>query len=253
MKTKLIYEPSGKALEYENLALNLYRGCPHQCAYCYVPAISRQTREQFFAQEVVLRKPIDEIFRLLEKDCQILTETALLDGDVKQLRVLMSFTTDPYGEQERELGVTRRAIELLNSYGIAVNILTKNGTLARRDLDVMSKFDGNMFGVTVSCGNKLATEWEPRAENPVMRLVALKDAFDMGIRTWVSLEPVIEPNWVLAMIPGLANFVDVFKVGKLNHHPFANTIDWHQFKIDVEKALVATGKEYYIKQDLLRA
>lgn len=30
-----IYEPRGAAREYAELALNVYEGCTHQCAYCY--------------------------------------------------------------------------------------------------------------------------------------------------------------------------------------------------------------------------
>ena len=30
-----IYEPKGRAREYAARALNLYKGCPHNCAYCF--------------------------------------------------------------------------------------------------------------------------------------------------------------------------------------------------------------------------
>lgn len=42
-----IYEPRGKAREYAALALNLYRGCAHNCAYCYAPSATYATREAF--------------------------------------------------------------------------------------------------------------------------------------------------------------------------------------------------------------
>ena len=31
-----IYEPAGRAREYSPLALNYFKGCTHNCAYCYV-------------------------------------------------------------------------------------------------------------------------------------------------------------------------------------------------------------------------
>ena len=32
---KIIYKPSGKAKEYANLAINLYKACTHGCRYCF--------------------------------------------------------------------------------------------------------------------------------------------------------------------------------------------------------------------------
>ena len=45
----IIYAPRGQAGEYAPLAANMYRGCPHACAYCYCPAVLRMTREEFNA------------------------------------------------------------------------------------------------------------------------------------------------------------------------------------------------------------
>jgi hypothetical protein len=38
----VIYAPKGQAGEYAPYALNLYRGCGHGCAYCYVPNVTKQ-------------------------------------------------------------------------------------------------------------------------------------------------------------------------------------------------------------------
>lgn len=38
----VIYEPKGMALEYAELAANLYRGCSHACRFCYaLPCCAR--------------------------------------------------------------------------------------------------------------------------------------------------------------------------------------------------------------------
>lgn len=34
----IIYKTTGRAREYSELAVNLYQGCAHACAYCYAPA-----------------------------------------------------------------------------------------------------------------------------------------------------------------------------------------------------------------------
>ena len=42
-----IYKPSGAALEYGDLALNIYTGCNHGCYYCFAPNVLHKTREAF--------------------------------------------------------------------------------------------------------------------------------------------------------------------------------------------------------------
>jgi DNA repair photolyase len=41
-----------------------------------------------------------------------------------------------------------------------------------------------------------------------MRIAAIKAAHEMGIRTWVSLEPVIDPDQALELIEQIHPFVD---------------------------------------------
>jgi len=38
----IIYRPTGRAEEYSFLAINHYRGCGHECEYCYVPDVTSQ-------------------------------------------------------------------------------------------------------------------------------------------------------------------------------------------------------------------
>jgi len=42
-----VYRPKGKAGEYGETALNIYKGCSHGCQYCYVPAVLYQTPAEF--------------------------------------------------------------------------------------------------------------------------------------------------------------------------------------------------------------
>jgi hypothetical protein len=72
----------------------------------------------------------------------------------------------------------------------------------------------------------------------------------MGISTYVSLEPVWDPEQSLELIDITHEFVDFFKVGKLNHHPRERSIDWASFKREAIKKLQIYEKQYYIKDDL---
>jgi hypothetical protein len=68
----------------------------------------------------------------------------------------------------------------------------------------------------------------------------------------VSLEPVIDPEESLEIIRQTHEFVDFYKVGKLNYHPRASTIDWRKFAVEVKDLLDDLGCEYLLKEDLRR-
>jgi len=72
-----------------------------------------------------------------------------------------------------------------------------------------------------------------------------------GIFTWVSLEPVINPDQALAVIHMAHPYVNFWKVGKLNHmKEYERTVDWGKFLFDAETLLTKLGAKYYIKNDL---
>ena len=76
-------------------------------------------------------------------------------------------------------------------------------------------------------------------------------ALDKGIKTWVSCEPVLNPNDVIQFID-LAEYVNLWKVGKLNYHK--SDVDWTDFGERVTKLLEEKkwlhGVDYYIKDSL---
>jgi hypothetical protein len=67
----------------------------------------------------------------------------------------------------------------------------------------------------------VSLEWEPGAALPAERIEALRIAHTAGIKTWVSFEPVIDPESVCRLLDLPHGFVDFYKVGKLNYHPRA--------------------------------
>jgi DNA repair photolyase len=67
--------------------------------------------------------------------------------------------------------------------------------------------------------------WEPGAALPEEKINSLRRAHEKGIKTWVSLEPVLYPEITLEIIRRTYGFVDEFKVGTLNYHSHAKNID----------------------------
>lgn len=244
----MIYETSGRAREYFELAANLYTGCEHGCVYCYGADVLHIKKEEFF-RRAVPRQTNDGALAALRKDAQRLAD------NYETRHVLLSFVTDPYQPAEVSFNLTRRAIQILHENGLDVAILTKSGLRASRDFDILKK--GDLFGTTLTFLDATRSlAWEPMADKPFYRMQSLAQAKARGIGTWVSCEPVIDPQETLQLIERTAEYVDVFKVGTLNYaknlpHDFKKPrIDWKTFAQNVVILLDRLGANYYIKKDL---
>lgn len=244
MKTEAIYEPKGEAEEYSRLALNLYRGCEHRCRYCYGPGTTHTDPEQYFNKA----NPKKGILAKVEKDARKLAD----QPDIPSIH--LSFMGDVYQPAEMELGLTREAIEILMSYGLPFTILTKGGTRAVRDFDLLERYDRSSFGSTiVFTSQNDADYWEPGAPSIRDRIEAIYEARRRGIRTWVSLEPVIDPKQALELIECFYPVVGHWKIGKLNHDPETEKkVDWRGFREDARALLEKVGADYFFKSSLGR-
>ena len=228
---KPIYKPSGRAAEYGDYALNIYTGCPHRCYYCFAPIVLRKDRELFHSHV----EPRDGIVEAVRKQ--------LATGEIKDKLIHLCFACDPY-PTGHDSTATREIIKLIKDSGNHVQILTKGD--GRRDFDLLDKND--WYGVSISCNTTVQKVVEPNAFNPLSRLLTIGEAQKAGIKTWVSFEPVVEPDAVLGCIAGYFDLFDKIKVGKLNYHP--SDIDWKSFGKMAESVCKETGVEYYIKDDL---
>lgn len=234
-----VYRPKGKALEYADLALNLYDTCDHGCTYCW----SKMMYERFHGLGSFSKTPRvrEGVLEALEKQCKA--------GELDGKKVLLCFTCDPYSPAAVKTGATRKAMLILNLYGIQFTVLTKGGTVACEDFDLYQP--GCSFGTTLTFFDANESwKWEPHAADPFNRCTAIKVAHNYGIKTWVSLEPVIVPQDALMFVRGLHGDVDLWKVGKWNYDPRAKNIDWNRFGHEIEKLFQKYGCEYYIKEDL---
>ncbi|MBR0693658.1 radical SAM protein [Bradyrhizobium lablabi] len=233
-----IYPPKGQAGEYSALAANPYRGCGHKCAYCYVPLITKQDRGEFNAGAI----DRDDYLIKLRKDARKYQE-AKLTG-----QVMISFTSDPYHPGDTTL--TRKSFETLIEHGLAICALTKGGTRALRDISLFRP-DRDAFASTLtSLDDRFSQKWESGAALPGDRIAALKAFHERGIFTWVSLEPTIDVNASLAIVDATHEFVDLYKVGRVNYLPITRTTDWAEYTHRMIYKLQSLGKAHYIKKDL---
>jgi len=205
---RIIYEPRGRAAEYAPLAVSLYRGCSHGCTYCFAPDVIHADREKFLQAT-----PRKNAIPMLQADAKELAD----NGD--QREILMSFTTDPYQPVERQYKLTQTAIGILINHGLNFTILTKAGIPSLVDLERLKEVPGLFrYGTTLTLNREEERRvWEPAAAPTIDRCKALRIMHEHGIRTWVSLEPLIDPEQSLFLICATAPYVDEYRLGTLNH------------------------------------
>lgn len=241
-----IYEPRGAAREYSPLALNYVKGCDHGCAYCYVPKMMRRFNSNYVHSDVYMKEE-----EKLKKE--ILASVKKYANSTKQ--VLLSFTSDPYTHFNNETKFTRWVLEILLEYNIPVSILTKGGKKALQDLDVIKQFGDKIHvGASLTLDNDNdSLRWEKHAALPDERLSALRIFHENGVRTWASFEPVIYPEQSLNLMKKGIDFIDFYKIGKLNHYKkYEDKIDWSSFLENTVKIMREHDKDFYIKNDLAK-
>lgn len=221
---KPIYEPTGKAKEYGDYALNIYTGCPHRCYYCFAPNVLHRDREQFHSVVEPRKNIVEETRKQLERE--------KITGKL----IHLCFTCDPYPTGYDSTS-TREIIKLLKEYGNHVQILTKGD--GSRDFDLLDS--GDWYGITYdgSYGGVYM---------PSDRLADIQYARTFGIKTWCSFEPVVDSAFVLECIENCYDLFDKAKIGKLNYYP--SDIDWKKFGQEAEALCQRLGLDYYIKDGL---
>lgn len=235
---KTIYEPRGRAREYSPLALNVYNQCDHHCRYCYIPIIQKKYGHGIPSSSRVY--PRQNILAELRKEAKRYSFGK---------QVLLCFMGDPYCRADVEYKTTRNALGILLKNQVTVAILTKGGKRCLRDLDLFRQFDVVKVGATLTLVNDTdSLKWEPYAALPKDRMETLKKLKENGIKTWVSFEPVIDVKQTLQLIDMTHEFIDQYKVGKLNHYD--SHIDWRDFGIKAIQKLNSYGKKFYVKKDL---
>jgi len=240
----VIYTPKGRAREYSPLALNLYTQCANGCDYCYCPACLHKSPEEFFCDAPEPRKGIIKNLGI---------SLSKID---EQKQVLLSFIGDPYGKAADDNISTQNALLTLLNFDMPVAILTKSGSRCIRDYTLFQKFgDRIQVGASLTFKSELdRDEYEPGAARAADRLETLKALHNAGIKTFASFEPVIDPAQSLQLMRDSLDFVDTYKVGKINNYKgLDKKIDWIWFLTRTLAILREAGKQIYIKKDLREA
>lgn len=236
-------------VEYGDYAMNHVFGCAHGCRYpCYA-----YLQKKRFGQVGGMGDWTEPA--LVENTLEILSmEIPKLKGNIRSVQ--MCFTTDPFMKGYPEVtDMSLKAARMLNDNGIKCVFLTK-GELPADRLGGLSPL--NEYGVSlVSLDESFIKKWEPGAATASARLASLEKVRDMGLRTWVSMEPYPTPNMVRQDIVPLLRAVgpvDRIVFGKINYNSeaYAGSPDrWRGFYSNaarlVRQACVFYGAECVIK------
>jgi len=241
---QIIYPPKGPAKEYARLALNIYKGCTHGCIYCFAPAASHRKAVDYFSEPLPKRNVI----------ARVRADAHELSRMKKPPEILLSFIGDVYQPAELHYGITRAVIEILMEYGLSFTILTKGGCRAKRDFDLLRDYPKCRFGTSLAFfSQRYADRFEPCAAPISDRIDTIAVAKSMGIRTWVSLEPVVMIDQALQLVNLLHDLVDYWAVGKINHDKeLEGRVNWCAFLNEVEYTLNKVNAKYFIKSSLER-
>jgi DNA repair photolyase len=167
-------------------SLNPYRGCAHACAYCY----ARPTHEYLglgagtdFETQIYAKVNAAELLR-----------KKLASKSWTREPITFSGVTDCYQPAESQLKLTRECLQVCLAFKQPVSIITKS-TLIVRDLDVLTALDrvagaGAILSIPFA-DEKTARIIEPFAAPPELRFRALEKLSRAGLRTGISLGPII--------------------------------------------------------------
>lgn len=160
--------------------MNLYRGCTHGCIYCDSRSRCYGFTHDFEDIQVKANAPelLERALRAKRRRCMIGTGAMC----------------DPYMPCERELGLTRRCLQIIERYGFGAAIQTKSVDVLR-DLDLLERIHQKakcVVQMTLTTHDEaLCRVLEPNVSTTRERVAALRALRERGIPTVVWLSPLL--------------------------------------------------------------
>ncbi len=162
-----------------NYNMNIYKGCCHGCIYC-------DSRSDCYGVE-----DFDEV--------RVKTNTIeIIEQELRSKRrsgvICTGAMSDPYNPFEKEMKLTRQALELINVRRFGIAIATKSDLIIR-DIDILSRIQSHspvLVKITINIADdELCKKIEPNAPSPSRRFAAVKSLNDNGIFAGILLMPVL--------------------------------------------------------------
>lgn len=161
-------------------SMNIYRGCSHGCIYCDSRSKCYQFTHNFEDIEVKQNAPelLEEVLRKKRKRCMIGTGSMC----------------DPYIPIEKELGLMRRCLEIIERHNFGATPQTKSD-LVLRDLDILTRINNKTKAVVqmtlTTADDELCRKIEPGVCPTSRRFEVLQACREAGIPTVVWFSPLL--------------------------------------------------------------
>lgn len=164
---------------YADWNMNLYRGCCHGCIYCD----SRSACYQIDHFDTV--RPKENALELLENELSAKRKTGV---------ITMGSMSDAYNPLEKELLLTRHALEIIRKHRFGAAYTTKSA-LCARDADLLADIAEHApvcARMTITCADDdLCRKIEPHVSVSSERFRAIEQLSARGIYTGVWLNPLL--------------------------------------------------------------
>lgn len=158
--------------------MNLYRGCQHGCIYC-------DSRSKCYGignfTEIQIKQ---NSLELLEKELRSKREKGTIG---------FGSMNDPYMPIDKELQLSRKALQIIARYKYPVHIITKS-TLVCRDIDILKEISRVYAAISVtitSASDALSAQIEPGAPVSSQRFDTIRTLSDAGIYCGITLMPIL--------------------------------------------------------------
>ncbi len=168
-------------------AINLYRGCTHNCVYC-------DGRDEKYQVEGVFGRDVSVKSNAIELLRKELDPSRKRKPFKNGYFIICGGVSDSYQPFETDLQLCRQTLELFREFNHPVHILTKS-TLVERDLELLLDINRNT-GATVSFSfstvdDELGKLLEPGVPLPSKRLALMKSIKAAGLNCGMFLMPVV--------------------------------------------------------------
>ena len=167
-----------------DFTLNPYAGCSFGCTYCYAAFFAHSPKKRdSWGQWVTVKENAVERIRASRRR---------LDGKL----IYMSSVTDPYQPIERKLRLTRGILEMLaGGQRLKLVVQTRSPDVVR-DVDLFQRIAANgghvQVNLTVTTDDEdVRRTFEPHCPNNRIRLRAASDLRTSGVRTCITMTPLL--------------------------------------------------------------
>lgn len=159
--------------------MNIYKGCNHGCIYC-------DSRSECYH--------VDNFDEVRAKENALAIIYRELKSKKKTGIIGTGAMSDPYNSFEKEMKLTRNALELINEHGFGVAITTKSD-LIFRDIDILKDINEHStvcIKLTVTTyDDNLCRIIEPNVVSTSARFDAIRKIADNGLFCGVLLMPIL--------------------------------------------------------------